>query len=194
MRPTIQQAAMTGLGLLILAASGARAEEPHTLQEGARVRATMAVETAPIGNHPIRLEGLLSDMDEATITLVTSPDKPPVAILRVEVSKLEMYKGKKSRGTGALIGFGVGAAVGALIGNPSGYEEPATVNERFSRRRGCHRSGCLWPFGGHRGRGHHSWRQVGDSSNRQDPAGNQSQFTGGKWALPDCSILERGPP
>lgn len=128
MRPTIQQAAMTGLGLLILAASGARAEEPHTLQEGARVRATMAVETAPIGNHPIRLEGLLSDMDEATITLVTSPDKPPVAILRVEVSKLEMYKGKKSRRTGALIGFGVGAAVGALIGNPSGYEEPATVN------------------------------------------------------------------
>ena len=140
-----QPAILMALGILLFATSGVLAEEPQNLQVGTKVRATVVKTTpdpAPTSttsqqvdyskaakkSPPKQVKGTLVDMDETTITLEISPSKPPIEILRMDVSKLEVSYGKKSRHTGALIGLGVGAGLGAIIGFSGGDDPDGIVS------------------------------------------------------------------
>ena len=111
--------ALIGLGALLICVSAASAEEPPVLKLGARVRASVT-EPSPGAARTKRLTGTLVGLDETAITLATSRTGFPVVLPRQNLSMLELSLRRSQRWKGALIGAGVGAVTGVLIGLASG--------------------------------------------------------------------------
>jgi hypothetical protein len=93
--------------LIALATTGRAQAAPATLVPGARVRVHQGSES---------LTGSLVSLDSAALVIAT--DKPEtVTAPRASITAVEVSTGTKSRaGKGALIGLGVGAAAGIIVG------------------------------------------------------------------------------
>jgi len=100
--------ACVALGMLV---APARAEDAQTLVIGDRVRVTDASTSAN------RIEGTLVDADANRLSVVQNGTR--VVVLRSQVSKLEVLRGRKPHaGTGALIGIGWGVGAALVLSNP----------------------------------------------------------------------------
>lgn len=99
---------------LALATGTVRAAEavsPDGPVPGQRVRIQ-----APEVSHDT-LVGTVSAVDADFITIAVAGRATPLSVPRTRIVKLEVSEGPRSRGTHALIGAGIGLAVGALIGS-----------------------------------------------------------------------------
>jgi hypothetical protein len=112
------------LGLVFLAANGDRAAagEFSILQEGEAVKVTV-VSPYDDNSRSQTIKGTLVEWDEESITLVPERSIIPMTIQREHVIRFEIQTGSGRRGTSALIGFGVGALLGGLMGY-SGGDDP----------------------------------------------------------------------
>lgn len=123
----ISKTVLFGLALLAVQTSGVKADELATLQKGAEVRLTVTREFDGDA-HTQTMKGILVKWDETTITLDQEGSVVPVTIEREHVTRVENRVGGSKRGTSALIGLGVGGAVGALLGYAGGDDEPGIMS------------------------------------------------------------------
>src|SRR5574340_468634 len=89
------------------------AEEVASVAQGARVRVQMSNEQLP-------LVGTLSALAIDSITLQVGKEKAPRVLSRAQVTALAVSAGQRSRGRGTLLGTGIGAVVGGVIGFAGG--------------------------------------------------------------------------
>ncbi len=107
------------VGILSLAAAVALADDTVQLTSGTRVRVTV-----PTGGG--RLVGTVLALDDKNLTLQI-PGKTDTTVLRREdITTVDVYAGRRSRGRGALNGAAFGAVMGALMGLAAGSDDPGT--------------------------------------------------------------------
>ncbi len=116
-----------GLNIVIICCSGALAAGPPVLEPGARVRAKLLDHSTKETGTKV-ITGTLLDQGETTITMATNTSKAPLVIQREDIAALEMRTRPSRRVQGALVGLGVGAAVGALWGYSEGDDEPGPMS------------------------------------------------------------------
>lgn len=89
------------------------------LAPGARVRVTMSAaanQEAGGRAHEKRIQGKLLALDETTMTVETEGQSPPMVVPRPAIKKFEVSTRPSRKGRAALIGFGVGALIGGVLG------------------------------------------------------------------------------
>jgi hypothetical protein len=105
--PGIRSTLLAASLLMGLATTGRAQAAPATLVPGARVRVHQGSES---------LTGLLVSLDSAGLVIATDKSDT-VTAPRTSITAVEVSTGTKSRaGKGALIGLGVGAAAGVIVG------------------------------------------------------------------------------
>jgi len=118
---------MLALALLAVPAAGSDAEELATLEEGALIKVT--VTTSHDGkSRSETIKGTLVEWGETFITLIPENSIIPMTIDRKLVTKLQTRTDPSRRGRSALIGLGVGAGLGALIGYADGDDPPGMMS------------------------------------------------------------------
>jgi hypothetical protein len=123
------------LAVLILVSTlggGALAADGPTLASGTRIRAKVTETTDKGKTRTREVRGSLVDLGDSTLTM--KPERVPsgvgtrsgsyLIIPRERIEELETSVRPSRRGQGALIGLGVGAIVGAMIGFADG-DDPA---------------------------------------------------------------------
>ena len=105
---------------LAMPTAAALAQEPSEVIPGTRVRIT-----APTVAEK-RLVGTITAWGPENLT-VTS-EKGPIVLPRGAVSRLEVSRGRKSRGRGALVGAGIGVGAGVVGGFAHGSDPPGLVS------------------------------------------------------------------
>lgn len=116
------------LGVLFASASGVRGEATLALKQGARVRVVIADGATRSGIAGTRtLTGGLIDLSDSLLTLAVPRATHPVVLPRQDVASLAVSLRRDQRGTGALIGLGVGVTAGILIGQASGDDEECFI-------------------------------------------------------------------
>jgi hypothetical protein len=108
---------LRGVCLIIVFCSASLAAEIPVLKQGGRVRATVRQDT---GGGTWTVTGTLLNLDETSLTIAPSNGGLKVLILRDEIYGLESSMKPGGRGKGALIGLGVGAVMGAMVGYAGG--------------------------------------------------------------------------
>ena len=103
--------------LAVMPASNLRGDE---LTPGSRLRLSVP----SLGRAPV--VGRLQSLDSQSLTLVVEGQPSPVVLSRQDVTRFDLSRGRRSRGKGALIGLGIGTAVGALAGIIHGSDPPGT--------------------------------------------------------------------
>jgi hypothetical protein len=107
---------LLGSGVLFLSFAAVCGGQARELRVGTTVRALVA--EGPEGESAARanrlVAGRLLALDDAALTLETSPESPPLAVSRQSLARLEVFR-KSQRKKGALIGLGVGAATGLAL-------------------------------------------------------------------------------
>lgn len=115
-------------GALLASASGAGAQETSILKPGTRVRVVIAEGAPRYGADEHRkLTGKLLGLSDSVLTLEMPTAGPPAVLPRRDVASLAVSLGRDQRGTGALIGFGVGIGAGVLVGQVSGDDEDCFI-------------------------------------------------------------------
>ncbi len=118
------------VGILLLAAGAALADDAVQLASGTRVRVTVRTGGG-------RLVGTVLALNDKNLTLLGGviptpsrglelqvPGKTDTTVLRREdITKVDVSAGRRSRGRGALIGAAIGAGVGALLGLAAGSDD-----------------------------------------------------------------------
>lgn len=106
---------LVGVGTLLVSTAVARAQEPRALQLGSRVRISVVEGSrAADPRHGWGLTGTLLGISDTSLTLETSPGRPPVVVSRPTVVSLELNTRRSQRKKGALIGLAVGVAAGLI--------------------------------------------------------------------------------
>jgi hypothetical protein len=110
--------------ILLLAASGAGAQDVVTVAPGQRVRLTLADSNSEGSS----LVGEAVALDDSRMTLRVSHRKDLVVVPRPSIQQLELSTGRGSRGRKALIGAAVGTAIGVVVGlnDYEGATDPIT--------------------------------------------------------------------
>ena len=118
---------LLGIGLLFVFACGAQGEPPDAVKLGSRVRATYVDRSL---DRPLTKSktGELIAVSAESITLRASESSAPAILPRQDVTQLELSLARSRKGTGALLGLGVGAVTGALIGFSSGDDPPGFIS------------------------------------------------------------------
>ncbi len=104
------------VGILSIAAAVALADDAVQLASGTRVRVTV-----PTGGG--QLVGTVLALDDNNLTLQVLGKTDTKVLLRDDITQLEVSAGRRSRGRGALIGAGIGAGAGGLMGLASGSDD-----------------------------------------------------------------------
>lgn len=89
------------------------------LAPGARVRVTTSAaanQEAGGRAREKRIQGKLLALDEATMTIETEGQSPPMVVPRPDIKKVEVSTRRSRKGKAALIGFGAGALIGGAWG------------------------------------------------------------------------------
>jgi len=113
---------LIGLGIVCGCAYRAYAQEPPVLVPGGHIRARV-VDSSRDGSSTRRVKGTILNLSDTTITISTSGDVI-LDLRRPDVERLEVRLRPSRRGRGALIGLGIGAASGLLIGFAAGDDPP----------------------------------------------------------------------
>ena len=119
------RSAIVGMSMLVIFPAVAEAAKPPVLASGTRVRATV---TDPAKGKTKDVTGTLVDLGDTTITMTVSNSRTPLVIPRENIAVLEASVKPSRKGSGALIGLGVGAVLGAAIGFASGDDPPGIVS------------------------------------------------------------------
>jgi hypothetical protein len=98
--------------ILLLAASGAGAQDLVAVAPGQRVRLTLDDSNSEGSS----LVGEAVALDDSRMTLRVSHRKELVVVPRPRIKQLELNTGRRSRGRKALIGAAVGTAIGVVVG------------------------------------------------------------------------------
>jgi hypothetical protein len=113
-----------GLSLIFLSyAITSSAEQPLDLTVGSRIRVTLIEPPFHTLMDPKILVGELLSMTATDILLETDADDPPTIIARDNLERLELNTQRGQRKKGALLGGGLGAAVGVLLAVPMLLED-----------------------------------------------------------------------
>ena len=121
------------VGILLLAAGAALADDAVQLASGTRVRVTVRTGGG-------RLVGTVLALNDKNLTLLGAviptpsrglelqvPGKTDTTVLRREdITKVDVSAGRRSRGRGALIGAALGAGAAVFIGLAAGSDDPGT--------------------------------------------------------------------
>jgi hypothetical protein len=103
---------------LAVPTAAAVAQEPPEVTPGTRVRISAPTVAKK------HFVGTITAWDPENLTMTS--DKGPIVLPRGAVSRLELSRGRKSRGRKALLGAGIGAAAGALVGFAHGSDPPGS--------------------------------------------------------------------
>lgn len=102
-------------GALSSGAFDARADDAPPLTPGAKVRVR-------VGSAGVLRIGQLMALDDTTLTMRRGAREGPIVIRRGEITGVEVSAGQHSRWRKTLIGAGIMAGVGAVIGLASGND------------------------------------------------------------------------
>lgn len=108
-------------GLITIGASvgaevppGTAGAAPNEAQLGAKVRVTTEEPQSAGSDRPARITGTLVEADRDSLTILRGQEKDRLRIVRSSIRTLEVSRGS-TRGRNALIGAGVGAALGLAV-------------------------------------------------------------------------------
>jgi len=117
-RPVLAVGVLPFLAVLLIGTTVAAEDPPGTqatlAQLGAKVRITTVEPTSATSDQPSRVIGTLVEADGDGLTVLRKEKEDRVRIPRSAIQKLEVGRGT-TRGRRALIGAGVGAALGLAV-------------------------------------------------------------------------------
>ncbi len=129
----MRHALLIGLGLFVICASAAVAQQPQPIPVGSRVRVTFTDGASGEASFD-RATGTLVGLDDDALTLLQTPTGPPLVLPRSGVAGMELSLRRGNRGKGALIGLGVGAGTGFLLGMASGDDDEGFLRFRAEEK------------------------------------------------------------
>lgn len=118
-----QYTAILAAALVALGAPAALSSQtPEALQAGVRLRTGDRVRVSAPGWPGVggRVVGAITALDKDTLRVRSEKGGAVVALPLWAVERLDVYTGRTTRATNALIGAGAGAAVGAVFGGALG--------------------------------------------------------------------------
>ena len=116
---------LVGLSVCTVLQAGAAAAAQDTPAWGSRIRVTVV---DPGKGSTKRLTGTVVASGDTTLTVQTNKSKPPLVIPRANIAGLETSVQPSRKGRGALIGLGVGAFMGAMMGFASGDDPDGLIS------------------------------------------------------------------
>jgi len=118
---------LAGFCVAVTVAAGAFATEAPPLESGARVRATV-IDTTGGEVESREVSGTLVSLDEITITMKDAKSDSLLDIPREDIAILETRVQESHKLQGTLIGLGVGAVLGAMVGYSGGDDPPGIMS------------------------------------------------------------------